>query len=76
MNSNAAKLYRRIEENPQYRTGLFCQALQDPQGALKSICDIGEELGLPVTVQEVKEYLAKIEDTETKQWLIKARGGL
>ena len=76
MSSNADQLYRRIEEDPTYSKGLFRQALQDPQGALQSICDIGEDLGLPVSVEEVKEYLASIDDTETKQWLIKARGGL
>ncbi len=76
MNSNADQLYHRIEEDPNYRKGLFRQALQDPQGALKSICDIGDDLGLPVSEEEVKEYLAKLDDNETKQWLIKARGGL
>jgi len=76
MSSNADQLYHRIEEDPKYRKGLFRQALQDPQGALKSICDIGDDLDLPVSVEEVKEYLARLDDTETKQWLIKARGGL
>ncbi len=76
MSINADQLYKRIEEDPEYRKGLFRQALQDPQGALKSICDIGDDLGLPVSVAEVKEYLASLDDTETKQWLIKARGGL
>ena len=76
MSSNADQLYQKIEEDPKYRKGLFCQALQDPQGALKSICDIGDDLGLPVSVEEVKDYLASLEDTETKQWFIKARGGL
>ena len=52
------------------------EALQDPQGALQSICDLGETLDLPVTVEEVKDYLAKMDDQDTKQWLIKARGGL
>ena len=76
MSSNAAELYQRIEADPSYRKALFRQALQDPQGALKSISDIGDDLGLPVSVKEVKEYLAQLDDTETKQWLIKARGGL
>ena len=76
MSNNADQLYRRIEEDPKYRKALFRQALQDPQGALQSICDIGNDLGLPVSIEEVKEYLAKLDDTETKQWLMKARGGL
>ncbi len=76
MSSNAKELYQRIESNPSYRKPLFLQALQDPQGALKAICDIGNDLGLPVSTEEVKEYLSKLDDLETKQWLIKARGGL
>ena len=76
MSSNAAKLYKRIEADSSYTRLLFRQALQDPQGALKTISDIGNDLGLPVTVEEVKDYLATLDDMETKQWLIKARGGL
>ncbi len=76
MSSNVEELYQRIEADSSYRRALFRQALQDPQGALESISEIGIELGLPVTVQEVKEYLSQIEDPETKQWVIKARGGL
>ncbi|WP_036902093.1 MULTISPECIES: hypothetical protein [Prochlorococcus] len=76
MSSNAAKLYHKIEADASYTKMLFRQALQDPQGALKSICDIGEQIGLPVTKEEVKEYLSTLDDSDTKQWLIKARGGL
>ena len=76
MSSNVDQLYHRIEGDSAYRKALFRQALQDPQGALQSICDIGNEIGLPVSIQEVKEYLASLDDEETKQWLVKARGGL
>jgi len=76
MSSNAAKLYNLIRENPDQTQALFRQALQDPQGALQAICDFGESLGLPVTPEEVKVYLASMDDSETKQWLVKARGGL
>ncbi len=76
MASNAEKLYKRIQENPEHTQALFRQALQDPQGALKAICEFGENLGLPVTVSEVKAHLAKLDDADTKQWVIKARGGL
>ncbi len=76
MSSNAAELYKRIQNNPEYTQILFRQALQDPQGALKSICDLGATLNLPVTPQEVRQYLSSIDDEETKQWLVKARGGL
>ena len=76
MSSNAAELYKRIQNNPEYTQILFRQALQDPQGALKSICELGATMNLPVTSQEVKQYLSSIDDEETKQWLVKARGGL
>ena len=76
MSSNAAKLYKRIEADPEYTKVLFRQALQDPKGALKAISEMGNDLGLPVTEEEVKDYLSTLDDMETKQWLIKARGGL
>ena len=74
--SNAAELYKRIKSDPNHTKLLFRQALQDPQGALKAIADLGVEFDLPVTIKEIKEYLATLDDAETKQWLIKARGGL
>ena len=76
MSSNAEQLYERIKEDPAHTQLLFRKALQDPQGALNDICQLGKSIGLPVTAQEVKDYLAGLDDTATKQWLIKARGGL
>ena len=76
MGSHAKELYKRIQEDPDYTKALFRQALQDPQGALKSICELGKTLGLPVTPEEVKTYLESLDDADTQQWLIKARGGL
>tara|TARA_Y100001968_G_scaffold45599_1_gene35653 strand:- start:29809 stop:30039 length:231 start_codon:yes stop_codon:yes gene_type:complete len=76
MSSNAPELYKRIEADENYTKILFRQALQDPQGALKMICEIGEAMDLPVTSDEVKHYLSTLDDADTKQWLIKARGGL
>ena len=74
--SNAAELYARISGNTELTQSLFRQALQDPGGALARIVALGEEQGLPVTVEEVRGYIAGLEDPATKQWLIKARGGL
>ena len=76
MLSNAEKLYNKIQSNHEHTQVLFRQALQDPQGALKAICELGDHLGLPVTEQEVKEFLSTLDDSDTKQWLVKARGGL
>ena len=47
-----------------------------PSGAIAAICEIGQSLGLPVTPDEVKSHLSSLDDDLTKQWLIKARGGL
>ena len=76
MSSNSAELYKRIKEDEELVQTLFRQALQDPQGALQAICDLGDSIDLPVTVEEVKKYLASLDDDSTKKWLIKARGGL
>ena len=76
MASNAASLYAQISSNPEQTQALFRQALQDPNGAMASICSLGDALGLPVTAQEVREHLASLDDEESQRWLIKARGGL
>ena len=76
MASNAAALYARISSNPEQTQALFRQALQDPNGAMASICCLGDDLGLPVTAQEVREHLASLDDEESQRWLVKARGGL
>ena len=76
MASNAAALYARISSNPEQTQALFRQALQDPNGAMASICSLGDELGLPVTAQEVREHLASLDDEESQRWVVKARGGL
>ena len=76
MSSNAAELYKLINADPEKKQDLFRQALQNPKGAMEAICALGNEMNLPVTSEEVKEYLSSIDDLDTKQWLIKARGGL
>ena len=76
MGSNAAKLYSLIQKDPENTQALFRQALQDPQGALQAICELGDAVGLPVTSEEVKAHLSSLSDGDTKQWILKARGGL
>ena len=51
-------------------------ALTNPKKALDKICDIGDELNISVTNEEVIEHLSTIDDVATKMWLSKARGGL
>jgi len=76
MSGNAAELYKLINADPGKKQDLFRQALQNPKGAMVAICALGNEMNLPVTSDEVKKYLSTIDDLDTKQWLIKARGGL
>ena len=58
------------------KQSLFLMALNNPKSALEKICEIGRELDIVVTKEEVAEYLESIDDDATKLWLIKARGGL
>jgi hypothetical protein len=73
---NAAALYRLISADAALTQALFRQALQDPQGALARIVALGEAHNLPVGVEEVREHIASLDDGASKQWLLKARGGL
>jgi hypothetical protein len=72
----AAELYGRISQNADLTQSLFRQALQDPSGALARIVAIGAEQGMTVSTDDVKAHLASLDDGATKQWLLKARGGL
>ena len=74
--SNAAALYQRIEQDRELTRALFRQALQNPQGAITAICQVGEQMNLPVTTDEVTTYINSLDDELSKQWLVKARGGL
>ncbi|MDA0726489.1 MAG: hypothetical protein DCO99_09740 [Synechococcus sp. XM-24] len=73
---NAPALYERIRSDQDLTQELFRQALQDPSGTLSRICELGQSWGLPVSRDDVKVHLASVEDPDTKQWLLKARGGL
>jgi hypothetical protein len=73
---HAAELYAHISGDAELTQSLFRQALQDPKGALARIVDLGDSLGLPVSADEVRAHLASLDDGATKQWVVKARGGL
>ena len=76
MTTNAEKLYNLIEKDTKKKQSIFLIALNNPKSALEKICEIGRELDIKVTKEEVIEYLMTIDDEATKLWLIKARGGL
>jgi hypothetical protein len=74
--ANAAALYARISADTELTQTLFRQALQDPSGALDRIVALGQELNLPVSREQVRAHVASLDDPASKQWLLKARGGL
>ena len=74
--SNAAELYAKIEQDRDLTRALFRQALQNPDGAIKTICQVGEQLNLQVTHDDVKAFINSLDDELSKKWLVKARGGL
>ena len=76
MTSNVEKLYSIIANDSKKKQSLFLVALNNPKLALEKICEIGGELDIQVTKEEVIEYLETVDDEATKLWLIKARGGL
>ena len=76
MTSNAEKLYNLISKDSEKKQSLFLMALNNPKSALEKICEIGKELDIHVTKEEVIKYLSTLDDEATKLWLIKARGGL
>ena len=73
---NAAELYALISAERDLTQSLFRQALQDPSGALARIVEFGAQHDLPVSAEEVRAHIASLEDPASKQWLLKARGGL
>lgn len=74
--NQAAQLYERIRNDEALTQDLFRQALQDPSGTLARIAALGESWGLPVSVEAIRDHIASLDDAESKQWLVKARGGL
>ncbi|MFO7629340.1 MAG: hypothetical protein R6W06_07460 [Prochlorococcaceae cyanobacterium] len=74
--STAAELYARISSDPELTQALFRQALQDPSGALNQIVAIGKAAGLEVSSDDVRRHISSLDDSASKQWLLKARGGL
>ena len=59
--SNAAALYERIEQDRDLTRALFRQALQNPSGAIETICQVGDELELPVSTDDVKAFISSLD---------------
>ena len=74
--SNASELYAKISADHDLTQALFRQALQDPSGAISRIIELGQQYSLPVSSKEIRTYISSLDDSVSKQWLVKARGGL
>lgn len=74
--SPAARLYDLIRADSELTQSLFRQALQDPGGTVARIRQLGHDHGLPVSDEEIRSFVASLDDDASKQWLLKARGGL
>jgi plasmid stability protein len=72
----AQALYDVVRSDEQLTRALFRQALQDPQGTLDQLLAIAAAQGLEVSREDITTYLNTSADDATRQWLIKARGGL
>ena len=72
----AQALYDLVRCDEQLTRALFRQALQDPQGTLDQLLAIASAQGLEVSREDITTYLNTSADDATRQWLIKARGGL
>ncbi|MCP9849869.1 hypothetical protein [Cyanobium sp. Morenito 9A2] len=74
--SAAAQLYDLIRQDGELTRSLFRQALQDPGGTVQRIRQLGQERGLELTDDTIRQFIASLDDDASKQWLVKARGGL
>ena len=55
MSSNAEKLYKLIANDSKKKQGLFLTALTNPKKALDKICEIGKELNIYVTKENMRQ---------------------
>ena len=73
---HSAELETLVNQLAKYQAKFEALGGYKMQSDVEKICDIGNELNLSVTKEEVIEYLSTIDDEATKMWLVKARGGL
>jgi hypothetical protein len=74
--SPASRLYDLIRADAELTRSLFRQALQDPSGTIARIRQLGHDHGLAISDEEIRHFVASLDDDASKQWLVKARGGL
>ena len=70
------QLYDAISRDPQLTASLYRQALNDPGGTVKRLVALAAGRGLSVSEEDVRRFVAQLEDPDSRRWLDKARGGL
>lgn len=70
------QLYDAIRQDRQLTASLYRQALNDPGGTVKRLVALAAEWGLSVSAEDVRRFVAELEDPDSRRWLDKARGGL
>lgn len=70
------QLYDAIRQDQQLTASLYRQALNDPGGTVKRLVALAAERGLSISAEDVRHFVAELEDPESRRWLDKARGGL
>ena len=70
------QLYDAISQDPQLTASLYRQALNDPGGTVKRLVALAAGRGLSVSAEDVRRFVAELEDPSSRRWLDKARGGL
>ncbi|MCY4054554.1 MAG: hypothetical protein OXF25_10960 [Cyanobacteria bacterium MAG CAR3_bin_5] len=70
------QLYDAVSQDRQLTASLYRQALNDPGGAVRRLVALAAERGLSVSPEEVRCFVANLEDPGSRRWLDKARGGL
>jgi len=73
---SSRQLYEAIRQDRQLTASLYRQALNDPTGTMKRLVALATERGLSVSTEEVRRFVAELEDPKSRRWLDKARGGL
>ena len=70
------QLYDAVRQDRQLTASLYRQALNDPGGTVKRLVALAAERGLAVSAEDVRRFVAELEDPGSRHWLDKARGGL
>lgn len=63
------QLYDAIRQDRQLTASLYHQALNESGGALNRLVALTAERGLSVSAENVRHFVADLEDPESRRWL-------